>query len=219
MFSRSSFLMGLALAATALVVVSSQVVAQTTDEANATVQVNRNQRLETKKVRVENAQERVSDRQEATGERKDEAIANRCEQVSAAIESRLANYDSMKEFRVNRYQSMKEQVSALITRLDEGGYDTTKIKTELDEFDALVQIFASDASAAAEALRGTKSFACGDSQGEFKTQLEKAKAAFSKAAASAKAVGEHYRTQLKPALQSLKEQAKVKQTERKSTNE
>lgn len=214
---------------TAVVLVTPGLVLAQADTAatdTTTIQVNRDKRLETKRVRVEETKERASDRQEAAtdrkeaaAERKSDAVANRCEQVSAAIESRLSNYDSMKEFRVNRYQSMKEQVSALVVRLDEAGYNTVALKTELEEFDALVQIFASDANAAAEALRSSKSFACGESEGEFKSQLEQAKAAFSKASASAKAVGEHYRTQLKPVLQALKEQAKNKQSTRNTTTE
>lgn len=138
-------------------------------------------------------------------------LAQACERVVAQIQTRIANYQDKKDSRVDRYQNMSDRVSELLDRLEETDVDTTQARSALAEFDVLITAFGESAEASLTELTLTQEYACGESEGVFKEQLQLARESFEELKETGQAVHQYYLESLRPALQALREQVRADQ--------
>ena len=133
-------------------------------------------------------------------------IANRCEIITKNIDNRLARFNDNKNGHAIRYQELKTRLTNLISRLEQKGYDVSKLEADLTVLDTKIKKFADDYVTFIEQLKTTKGFACGQSQGAFADALSKAKDLLRLVRQDAMDIRDYYQTQIKPDLMALRAQ-------------
>lgn len=160
--------------------------------------------------------EPFSDLKDKVKQQRDAWIARKCELLTTSIDSRVTKFDENKNTHIEKYQRIKTSLQAIITKLEAKGYDVSELKEDLQTLDNKIKNFASDFAAFIEKLKATKSYACGESDGDFANALESAKSEIDTVRKDAEDIREFYRTVIRPDVEALKEQ---KHTEAGSENE
>lgn len=135
-----------------------------------------------------------------------ERVANRCERVTERINNRIGQYDENKQKHINRYEALSDKVTALVARLDEKGYDTAKIKTDLQTLDGMIREFAGTYTSFINKLKDAKTYACGNSEGQFREAVEEALELLRDSRQQAKDIADFLKTTIKQDLQDLRNQ-------------
>lgn len=146
-------------------------------------------------------------------EQRNEIIKTKCEIVTTNVNNRLETFSENKEKHIKLYGDLKTRFQELIQRLDEKGYDTTKLEEDAQVLDEKIQKFAADYVIFIEYLTATKGNACGQSDGAFAQALAKAKAQLKIVRADAADVKNYYQEVIKPDIQALRAQKPVTTTE------
>lgn len=152
-------------------------------------------------------QQRVEERKEIRAdiqEQKRETVENRCGLVTTKIETKVARYDNNRQMQVSGYKRVREWVSSLITKMVASGKDTANLKSILTTFDTKLKKFDTDYAAYIDALKATKGFACGKSEGQFKEKLTAARSNLKTLRDDVVDIRNYYQTQVRPAVQAAK---------------
>ena len=111
-----------------------------------------------------------------------EARANRqdlreekCKNVESRIEAKLNKYESGNISVEDVHKRLKTRLGNLATKLENNGIDASKLKSDLATLNEKIDKVASDYDAFILALKETKNYACGESQGQFREKLQAAK--------------------------------------------
>jgi len=154
-------------------------------------------------IREEAKEKRENVREEAKEQRK-ENVTERCTKVTENIDKRIAKFESDHNGRVKVFMTIKERVQERITKLKARGVDVATLEANLVTLQTKIDKLAADHAAYMEKLKATKSFVCGESQGEFKAALEAARDAQKVVFADAKDIISFIKDTLKPNLEALK---------------
>lgn len=128
----------------------------------------------------------------------------RCSVATTRIDERIKFYTDHKEDHAKRYSNIKERVSRVINILKGKGVDVTKLQTDLTTLDSKIKIF-NDAVVAFQAkLEATKSFNCGNSEGQFKAAVKEAQAARQAVFAAAKDVQSFFTGTILPDIKAVR---------------
>ncbi len=130
----------------------------------------------------------------------------KCDLIEANVTRKITNFEANRNKHVASYIRTKEKVAAMVTKLEAKGYDVTKLKADLIEYDAKIKKFSDDHAAYIAALTSTQEFACGKSEGEFKTQLIAARGILKAVHDDSVAIRTYWAETVKPDLLALKAQ-------------
>lgn len=103
---------------------------------------------------------------------REEVLDRVCAKLSSRIDSRIANFDEVFSKHLEIYNMHKEKISQIESKLALGGLDTSKLKTDISTLETKIATFSSDATKVKETLENTRSFSCGNSEGDFKSAIE-----------------------------------------------
>lgn len=142
----------------------------------------------------ENAQNRVN-----------QFIENRCERVTFNIDNRIERYNTNKQRHVERYNEIKSRIEETLTKLENNGIDVSKLKTDLSELNQMFIDFANAYTLVIDQLELAKTYACGDSEGQFRDAVQKAQQDLILARNKATDIITFIRTTIKTDLQNLRD--------------
>lgn len=169
---------------------------------------------EAKKAEVQaKMEERKAQAEEKKAEleaKRDEMVEQRCEVLEKRFETRIARYENNQA----GVERLRERVVALVEKViekaKEEGLETAAVERALEEFKALIAEAEAVYAEHISELSQTQEYACGESEGQFKSRLEEARATLKEVRDAVLAARSYYQTELKPALQALRSQAQVK---------
>lgn len=164
-------------------------------------------------VRATIKQERMETR-EAIKDAKVTIVAEKCKLIEANVETKTSRFDSNKAMHQEQYTQMKERLNNLVTQLKAKGLDTTKLETDVATLNTKTDKFVTDYEAYITKLKDTKAYACGHSDGEFRSALQLARTAILPVRQDVIDIRSFYQTTIRPDLIALRTQlAKISPTE------
>lgn len=157
-------------------------------------------------VSAQTASERLDQAQEQIQERKDQYIENRCERVTFNIDNRIERYNSNWQRHTERYLKIKNNVTNFINKVEGKGYDVEELRSVLNDLDSQIQSAANTYSTVIDQLNDTKTFACGNSEGQFRSAVETANDYLQDFRAQVRDIGDFVREEVRSAIQAVRDQ-------------
>ncbi|RJR27021.1 hypothetical protein C4561_04570 [candidate division WWE3 bacterium] len=135
-----------------------------------------------------------------------ETRAERCDIVEGQMDARIDQYRAAQENHLARYTALKEKLANLITRLEEQGYDVTKLQEDLLVLEDKIAVLTQRFEEFVVQLEETTNFECGDSNGDFLTAMQESRNALSLVRQSALDVKNYYVNTVKQDIVALRDQ-------------
>lgn len=157
-------------------------------------------------VAAQTANERLGEAQKQVQERKDKYIENRCERVTFNIDNRIERYNSNWQRHTERYLKIKNNVINFINKVEGKGYDVADLRSVLKNLGSQIQSAANTYSTVIEQLNEAKTFACGNSEGQFRSAVETANDYLQDFRVQVRDIGDFVREELRPAIQAVRDQ-------------
>ncbi len=132
--------------------------------------------------------------------------ANRCEMVTTRINNIITRFDANKVKHVEQYKNIHNRVADLISKLEAKGYDVTKLKADLAILSSKRQTFVDQYVDFIEALNLAKQHECGNSAGQFKGEVEAARALLNNARETSLEIRSFTLTTIKADIQAIRAQ-------------
>lgn len=102
-------------------------------------------------------------------------IASKCTVVTTKIDARIVAYNENKQKHFTIFNNSKNQVTALVAKLQAKNVDVSKLQADLKTLEAKINQLSSDHSTFITSLEATKSAVCGNSNGTYLGLLEQSK--------------------------------------------
>jgi chromosome segregation ATPase len=169
--------------------------------------------IQKNRIQMQETRENIKETKEEWKEKREENQEQRCEVAEGRIDNKINKFDENKENHVERYRHIKEAVSNLVTRLKEKGLDTGNLEKYLTELDSKIKDMASDYQTFIDKLKATKSFACGNSNGDFLAALNEAKSARLTVWQDAVEIRKYIIETIRPEMKRLRDQLQSKSTD------
>lgn len=138
--------------------------------------------------------------------RVDEYVEGRCARVSERVDNRIRKYDENKQRHIDNYDRITNNVSDTVAKLESEGYDVTEVKNDLTELNSMILEFANGYTEFINTLRGSKNFACGNSEGEFRARIEESRNQLEDVRANTTEIKNFIQDVLREDLEELKDQ-------------
>jgi hypothetical protein len=106
---------------------------------------------------------------------KEKIAAAKCTRVEKQVKNRISRFDNQQLNHLASYQKTKTLLEGKIKRLEEKSYEVTTLKADLVEYEKLVQDFKDDYAEYVTILKETQNYACGQSEGIFRSKLADAR--------------------------------------------
>ena len=151
-------------------------------------------------------QEGVQERREDRQERRELRRERRCDLVRTRIDARIRHFGVRRDNVFARQERIRERITEFVDRLEEKGYDVSKVRSDLETLDGMIQTANPNYAAFIKELGEVKHFDCNDSQDAFKQALEEARAALATFQSDVKAISDFIENTLRVDLQALREQ-------------
>lgn len=111
---------------------------------------------------------------EFKGNRQD-AKEEKCKNIESRIEAKLNKYENGNVSVEDAHKRLRERIRNMITRLENNGIDAEKLKTDLATLEQNIEQVAASYGTFVAALKESQTYACGESQGQFRIKLQEAK--------------------------------------------
>lgn len=166
--------------------------------------------IQTKKAEFKDAKEKMTEQ--------------RCKNIETRVSTRIGRYENNQQMLQRVYSNMTTRIERLISKLDAAGADTAKLKTDFATLKTMIDKAYADNTTFINSLKTTQEFACGKSEGEFKTKIGEARTVLPIVKEDRIAIKNFFQTTIKDDLQAIrsslpKESAEVEnETEAKKVN-
>lgn len=167
--------------------------------------------------------EAVSARAEAKEAREDAkekakaAKEEKCKNVESRIEAKMNKYENGNISVEDVHKKLKERIGNIVTRLKNNGIDASKLEGDLETLDQKINQVASSYDTFIAALKETKTYACGESQGQFRTKLQEAKKLMVNVRTARQETRSFITGTIIPDIKALREQLKTKTQDQNQT--
>lgn len=150
------------------------------------------------------------DAEKALNVAKKEALsAARCAKVESQVVLKVTRFEANLSRRHAFFNRFSKRVEKLIAKFDEGGYDTTKLKADQIILNQKIEAYAAAKTAYIVILKESQQYACGKSEGEFRSKILDAKEALDEARLANLAVKTYYQETIRPDINALKAQVRA----------
>jgi uncharacterized protein involved in exopolysaccharide biosynthesis len=156
------------------------------------------------KARQDKLASRAGDKREELASRAAQMREDRCKMLNEKNTLILTRYETNKLRHITEYQNVKKKVETLVARLKTEGKDTTKLEADLRQLDVLIKKATDDYTAFMTALKDTKNYTCGRSEGAYADALKKAMDKLMIARQSLLAIRTYYQVTIRPDILALK---------------
>jgi hypothetical protein len=130
-----------------------------------------------------------------------------CSKVSTGVDGLTQRYTQTRETYNYRYREMYENMTQLMTRLNEKGYDTTALGEDLNTLNQYIVDFDGYHEQFMNMLQETKSYACDDQlSGQYRSKAEEARGVLRQMRETAQNTYQLLKEEIKQDLLDLKEQ-------------
>lgn len=146
------------------------------------------------------------ERQEMRQEMKQERVEMRCEIADDRANLIIGRYTQNYPRHVANYKKVAEGVKTLVETLKAQGKDTSKLEAVLATFNQKVVTFSQQATAVVDQLKVAQQYACGESQGQYVTEIKKARELAATAHATLVDLRSYYQNSVRPEIQALRAQ-------------
>lgn len=130
----------------------------------------------------------------------------RCDLAEARIDTTTKFYDGTHRRHVEQYQKMVSNFKRLMASLKEKGYDVTKLEADAKLLNDKVAKFSQDHAAFIEQLKQARQYACGESSGQFKTEMQKARELAATLKLDAQDIRAFYQTVIRADIKAVRAQ-------------
>jgi DNA repair exonuclease SbcCD ATPase subunit len=148
--------------------------------------------------------EKMEDRRENMASKAAERFEDRCKFLTEKTTLTITRFENNKTRHIQEYQNAKKKLEEVITRLKTAGANVTKLEADLVELDKLIKKAADDYTAYIAALKDTKNYACGKSEGAYANALKAAQEKLKTARLSLLAIRNYYQSTIRPDIQAAK---------------
>ena len=132
----------------------------------------------------------------------------RCDLINQRIDERVSNHTEDIKLRQGIYHNIQVRLQNLIDKADAAGLDTTKLKADLVILNGKVKVLQDALAVYIAALKDTKSYTCGTSQGKFMEKLGTAKTESLAVRNAILDIRNFYKNTIRPDMLALKAQIK-----------
>ena len=165
-------------------------------------------------------EQRSADRQASREARRSQKLTAKCERISSNIDKKIDKFTRMKERRLARYEAIKEKLDKLVDRLkNKKGVDTSALETAIAGLDPLFQSHLQKFDDLLAKLDDVKNMDCSDLEDNLRSHVQAARAELQALKDSRKQVGQYFRNNIKGALNTLREQARLQQNQDEQEDE
>jgi len=130
----------------------------------------------------------------------------RSQRIQQRIEMIIARFEANKERHIAVYNRIKDRLKEAADSLQAKGYDLTNVRRDYSALDSKIVKFATDYATFISDLRATESYVPLESQGQFLSALEVARAQLRVARADSLDIRNFYWTVVRPDVQALRNQ-------------
>ncbi len=139
-------------------------------------------------------------------QRLEKAWNKMCDNLETRIDLRITRYENNTQRHEMMHQNLRDGVKKIIDRLDAKNIDTTKLTADLQELDSKIAKFGTDYAAYIDGLKATKSFACGESEGQFVKALGDANKMLATLQQDSLDIRLYYQKTIRPDFVAIKQQ-------------
>lgn len=151
-------------------------------------------------------------------EKRKEAVEEKCKNMESRIEAQMNKYENGNISVEDVHKNLKERIQNMVTRLENNGIDAGKLKEDLAELEQKIAQTAANYDTFIAGLEATKTYACGESQGQFRTKLQEAKKLMVSVRESRKETRSYIVNTIIPDIKALREQLKAEIQEKNKVN-
>ncbi len=123
-----------------------------------------------------------------------------CESVQARITNRINMYEEKQNLYVSSHQGVVKRLSTLVGNLKAKGCETAALEQSLLTYEGMVDELAAAFRIFVTSMHGTRSLACGVSEGSFAAQVSEANTEMQAVKLKAQALQTYFRSTLQPEL-------------------
>jgi len=108
-------------------------------------------------------------------EKRQDALEARCQRNEDRIDDQINKLQKNQQNRINAYKQITNKFDNLVVNLEGQGYDTLALESAVDNFKLQLESFYAEHERLMSQLQNTRNYACGDSEGQFRGELQKAR--------------------------------------------
>ena len=139
-------------------------------------------------------------------QKRQELRTQRCELLTQRTDAHINRYENNRVGHVNAFTNIKERLERLITRLQERGYDTDKLKEDVEILGMKIDKLSQDLDLFIEKLREAKNYTCGESEGAFAEAMRVARDQLKIVREDVRDIKTFYRNTIKPDILAIRAQ-------------
>jgi vacuolar-type H+-ATPase subunit I/STV1 len=147
--------------------------------------------------------EKVEDRKEAACEKFEERLSQRIRQANL-------NHERHR----NRHQNVVDRISALLTRLEEEGYDVTDLKDSLTQMNTLIGNLGTAHDEYIASLEAMQDLECGDGSGSVGSAVHSSRAELKEVRDILYEIRQYFQETVKPEIIAMREQIRERHQNR-----
>jgi len=161
----------------------------------------------------------AKEERETAKEERQEAKEEKCKNVESRIEAKMNKYENGNVSVEDVYKRLKERIRNMVTRLENNGIDASKLEDDLAVLEQKINQVSSSYDTFIAGLEETKTYACGESEGQFRTKLQEAKKLMANVRTGRQETRSFVVNTIIPDIKALREQLKTKIEEQNQTKE
>lgn len=139
-------------------------------------------------------------------QQRQERIDQRAENIQKRIDLVIARFNNNKERHVAHYNAVKDKITEIVTTMSAKGYDTSKLASDLQKWDALVVKTAQDYTTFISLLQTARQYAPYASQGQFAQAMSQARLQLRVVRQDSLDARSMYQTVIRPDVKALADQ-------------
>ncbi len=157
-------------------------------------------------VQAETLQERKQQKAENWKAKQKEWQEQKCKRVEERVQNRITRFEEGKVRRMNAYDNLRNRITKIISRAEEKGDDVSKLKEYQGVLNGKITKFEESYKSFIVKLRGSQKYACGNSEGQFRGNLQQARETIKTVQENAQDIKNYVVNTIRPEIKTLKDQ-------------
>jgi len=130
----------------------------------------------------------------------------RSERISQRVQAIINRFNARKDQHLAVYNNVKNKLKEIADTLEAKGYDVSKVRSDYQNLDSMIQKAASDYSAFIATLQGSLQYTPLQSEGQFMSMMETARAQLGTFRQDCVSIKDFYLNTIRPDVKALKDQ-------------